>query len=67
MDQKTTLNRKKKILGRKRSKFAGYIVAKDGIDVDPDKIKAVHRFPAPATRQDVNNFMRLINHFFQFC
>ena len=45
-----TLNRKKMMLGRAKVKFAGYVIGKNGIEVDPDKIEAVNRFPSPATR-----------------
>ena len=61
-----TLNRKKMMLGRSKVKFAGYLVGKNGIEVDPDKIEAVNRFPTPSTRQDMKSFMGLINQFRQF-
>ena len=61
-----TLNRKKMSLGRSKVKFAGYMVGQGGIDVDPEKIAAVNKFPTPATRQDLRSFMGLINHFRQF-
>ena len=61
-----TLNRKKMMLGRSKVKFAGYIIGKNGIEVDPEKIEAVNRFPTPATRQDLKSFMGLINQFRQF-
>ena len=54
------------MLGREKVKFAGYIVGKQGIEVDPDKIEAVTKFPTPATRQDPKSFMGLINQFRQF-
>ena len=54
------------MLGRSKVKFAGYVIGKNGIEVDPDKIKAVNRFPTPATRQDLKCFMGLINQFRQF-
>ena len=41
------------MLGRSKVKFAGYVIGKNGIEVDPDKIEAVKRFPTPATRQDL--------------
>ena len=54
------------MLGRAKVKFAGYVIGKNGIEVDPDKIEAVNRFPTPATRQDLKSFMGLINQFRQF-
>ena len=56
-----TLNRKKLMLGRSKVKFAGYIVGRNGIQVDPDKIEAVNKFPTPSKRQDLKSFMGLIS------
>ena len=61
-----TLNHKKMMLGRKKVKFAGYIISRDGIELDPEQIEAVNRFLTPATRQDLKSFMGLINQFRQF-
>ena len=65
-ENQITLNRKKMMLGRKKVKFAGYVIGQNGIQLDPDKIEAVNRFPTPATRQDLKSFMVLINQFRQF-
>ena len=53
-------------LAQPKVKFAGYMVGINGIEVDPDKIEAVWKFPTPATRQDLKSFMGLINQFRQF-
>ena len=53
-------------LAQPKVKFAGYMVGISGIEVDPDKIEAVWKFPTPATRQDLKSFMGLINQFRQF-
>lgn len=54
------------MLGRKKVKFAGYMVGVDGIELDPDKIVAVNHFPTPAARQELKSFMGLINRFRRF-
>ena len=54
------------MLGRSKVTFAEYMVGQGGIEVDPEKIEAVNKFPTPATRQDLRSFMGLINHFRQF-
>ena len=59
------LNKKKMVLGWSRVKPAGYIVGRNGIEVDPAKIGAVNKFPTPATRQDSKSFMGLISQFRQ--
>ena len=61
-----TINRKKMMFGRETVKFTGYIVIKKGIEVDPEKIATVTRFPTPANRQELKSFMGLINQFPQF-
>ena len=61
-----TLNCKKMMLGRSKVKFAGYLVGKNGIEMEPAKIEAGNRFPTPSARQDLNSFMGLINQFRQF-
>ena len=42
------------------------MVGINGLELDPNKIKAVNQFPTPATRQDLKSFMGLINQFRQF-
>ena len=61
-----TLNRKKMMLAKPKVKFAGYVVGQDGIELDPEKIEAVNKFPTPASKQDLKSFMGLINQFRQF-
>ena len=65
-DSKITLNKKKMMPGRQKVKFDGYLIGVDGIEVDPEKIEAVNRFPTPSSRQDLKTFMGLINQFRQF-
>ena len=64
-EKNITLNKKKMKLAQPKVKFAGYMVGINGIEVDPDKIEAVWKFPTPATRQDLKSFMGLINQFCQ--
>lgn len=54
------------VLAKPKIKFAGYIVGRYGIELDPDKIEAVNKFPTRAKRQDLKSFMGLINQFEQF-
>ena len=61
-----TLNRKKMVLAKCKVKFACSVVGRDGIELDPEKIEAVNKFPTAATRQDLKSFKGLINQFRQF-
>ena len=56
-EKNITLNKKKMKLAQNKVKFSGFIVGVDGVEVDPDKIEAVWKFPTPATRQDLRRFM----------
>jgi hypothetical protein len=47
-------------------KFLGYIVSKDGIAADPDKVRAMKDYPIPTTVTDTRAFLGLANHFRKF-
>ena len=47
------LNPKKCIFGVTSGKLLGHIVSERGIEVDPDKIKAIQEMPMPNTEKDV--------------
>ena len=51
------------VLGRSKVKFAGYLIGRNGIEVDPGKIEVVNRFPTPAARQDLKSLWDLLNSF----
>ena len=51
------LNPKKCIFGVTSGKLLGYIVSERGIEVDPDKIKAIQEMPVPKTEKDVRGFI----------
>ena len=35
----------------------GHIVSQKGIEVDPDKVKAIREMPAPRTKKEVRGFI----------
>ena len=39
--------------------FLGYIVSKDGLEVDPSKIEAVQKLPVPRSQTEVKYFLGL--------
>ena len=47
-------------------KFLGHLVGKDGIQVDPDKVKVVSAWPEPQTPGEVRSFLGLANYFRKF-
>ena len=54
------LNPEKCIFGVASGKFLGYIVSKEGIQVDPEKVQAVRDMPTPATIKDVQKLNGLL-------
>ena len=51
------LNPKKCIFGVTSGKLLGHIVSEKGIEVDPDKIKAIQEMPVPKTEKEVRGFI----------
>ena len=48
---------------KKKIKYLGHIVSKDGISVDPDKVKAVKDWPTPKDNTEVQSFIGLVNYY----
>ena len=47
------LNPKKCVFGVTSEKLLGHIVSERGVEVDPNKIKAIQEMPVPKTEKDV--------------
>jgi len=43
--------------------FLGYIISRDGLKVDPNKIKAILDWPAPTSVKEVQSFIGLCNYY----
>ena len=54
-----TLNPNKFAIGERQVNFAGYLIGADGIQADPDKIKAIRHFPKPSNITDLRSFLGL--------
>ena len=39
--------------------FKGHVISKNGLEVDPEKVKAVQNFPVPQNQTDVKSFLGL--------
>ena len=44
----------------------GFIVSQRGIEVDPDKVRAIREMPAPQTEKQVRGFLRRLNYISSF-
>ena len=60
------LNPKKCIFGVTSRKLLGHIVSQKGIELDPDKVKAIREMPAPRTEKEVRGFMGWLQYISRF-
>lgn len=51
---------------KKEVRFLGHIVSTEGLQMDPDKIKAIQDWPIPTTVKEVQAFHGLANYYRQF-
>ena len=50
----------------KRTKYLGFIISTDGIQVDPDKIKVIEEWHHPRTVRGVQSFLGFCNFYRRF-
>ncbi|XP_052477785.1 uncharacterized protein LOC128033760 [Gossypium raimondii] len=60
------LNPTKCTFGATSGKLLGFIVSERGIEVDPDKIKAIQELPPPRTQKEVKRFLGRLNYIARF-
>ena len=46
--------------------YLGHIIDANGIYVDPDKVKAIGKFPAPTNITQLQRFMGMVNQLVKF-
>ena len=46
--------------------YLGHVITKDGISIDPDKIKAINEWPVPKDVTDVRSFMGITGYYRRF-
>lgn len=63
---KLRLNPNKCTFGVRSGKLLGFIVSQRGIEVDPDKIKAIREMPVPKTEKQVRGFLGRLNYISRF-
>ena len=61
-----TLNANKFKFAQECVQYVGYIVSKDGVEADPEKIKAIANFPTPKNITALRSFLGLVNQLGQF-
>ena len=50
---------------RKSGKLLGFVVSEKGIEVDPEKVKAIQEMPEPKTEKEVRVFLGRLNYIAQ--
>ncbi|RDY14358.1 hypothetical protein CR513_00581, partial [Mucuna pruriens] len=60
------LNPAKCVFGVSEGKVLGFIVNKQGIQVDPDKVKAIREMPVPETESEIRGFLGRLNYIARF-
>ncbi|XP_028242244.1 uncharacterized protein LOC114420585 [Glycine soja] len=60
------LNPAKCTFGVKSGKLLGFIVSQKGIEVDPEKVKAILEMPEPRTERQVRGFLGRLNYIARF-
>ncbi|PKI51083.1 hypothetical protein CRG98_028512 [Punica granatum] len=63
---KLLLNLAKCTFGVKSGKLLGFVVSEKGIEVDPDKVKAIMELPPPSTVCEVRSFLGWLNYIARF-
>ena len=46
--------------------YLGHLVSGEGVEVDPDKIRAVKEFPRPTNKTQVRSFIGLASYYRRF-
>ena len=60
------LNPVKCTFGATSEKLLGFVVNKKGIEIDPDKVRAIQDLPPPRTQREVRSFMGRLNYIARF-
>ena len=60
------LNPNKFTFGVRSGKLLGFIVSQQGIEVDPDKVKAIQDMSAPKNEKEVRGFLGRLNYIARF-
>jgi len=63
---KLRLNPAKYTFGVRSGKLLGFIVSQKGIEVDPDKVRAILQMPHPCTEKEIRGFLGRLNYIARF-
>ena len=57
------MNAMKCVFGQSQVKLLGYVVSADGLQADPDKVKAISLMDRPQTVKEVQSFLGMTNYY----
>ena len=60
------MNPKKCVFGVTSGKLLGHIVSQKGIEIDPDKVKAIREMSTPKTEKEVRGFIGRLQYISRF-
>lgn len=60
------LKRKKCFFGVDRVEYLGFIITKEGVSMDPAKVKSIVGWPAPKSVTDVRSFLGMVGYYRKF-
>ena len=66
LETKLKLNPSKCVFGVSSGKLLGFIVSQRGIEVDPDKIKAIQEMQPPKNQTEIRGFLGRLNYIGRF-
>ncbi|KAL4017058.1 hypothetical protein IC575_024732 [Cucumis melo] len=59
-------NKKKCSFAQQNIEYLGHVISGEGVEVDPDKIKAIADWPCPTTIREVQGFLGLTGYYRRF-
>lgn len=65
-DADLRLKRKKCFFGVDRVEYLGHVISKEGVAMDPAKIKSILGWPSPQSVTDVRSFLGMVGYYLKF-
>ena len=62
-EAKLKINPSKCAFFQTKVRFLGHVISKNGLEADPEKVKAVQNFPEAQNQTDVKSFLGLCSHY----
>lgn len=60
------LNKEKCVFGKSQINFLGHLIGAEGIQIDPDKVKAIQALAAPSNIKELRRMLGMVNYLTRF-